>query len=112
VAGQILGGVLALAVGVVGRRAHNPRTMLAGVEVMRVDILHLHRNRVAARSGSVWNGPPVLRIGVGQNDCPVSECDTSAMPADPPQLDIAERLTQPVDGVTDIGINQFRGDAS
>jgi hypothetical protein len=86
--------------------------MLAGVKVMRVDILHLYRNRVAARSGSVWNGPPVLQIGVGQDDYPVSECDPSAMLAHPPQLDEAERLTQPVDGFSHVGINEFWGDAN
>jgi hypothetical protein len=75
---------------------------------MRVDILYLDRNGVAARSSSVRNGPPVLRIGVGQNDRPISDCDASAMPAGPPQLDEAESLTQPVDRFVHIGINEFR----
>jgi hypothetical protein len=79
---------------------------------MRVDILHLDRNGMAARSGSAWNGPPVLWIGVGQNHYPVAERDTSAMPAGPPQLGEAESLTQPVDGITHIGVDEFWGDAS
>jgi hypothetical protein len=86
--------------------------MLPGVVVMRVDIFHFDHNGVAARPGSAWNGPPVSRIGVGQNHCAVSEGDTSAMPADPPQFDKAESRTQPVDGFLYIGIYEFRDDAS
>ena len=67
--------------------------MLPGVVVMRVDILHLDHNGVAARYGSAWNGPPVLWIGVGQNHDPVAERDTSAMSVGPPQLGEAESLT-------------------
>jgi hypothetical protein len=85
--------------------------MMPGVVVMRVGTLHLDHNGMAARSSSAWNGPPVLRIGVGQNDCPVSERDASAMPAGARQLGEAEGLTQPVKGLTHVGINEFRRDA-
>src|SRR5271165_4341345 len=52
VAGEILRGVLALAVGEVGRLHHDARALLAGMLAMRTRVVHSHQHAVRDLAGA------------------------------------------------------------
>jgi len=78
---------------------------------MGVDVVDRDHHRVAAPPVTLRCGSPVLGITVGDDHHAVAEGNPGAMPACPPRLGEAEGLTQPVNGLCDVGIDEFRGNA-
>jgi hypothetical protein len=108
---QILRRVLALPIGVVPRRTKNSRSVLPCAVVVSIDIVDFDQYRVAVRLIALRCGPPIVRIGVRDDEHPVAKRDPGPVPTSTPQFGAAEGRTQPVDGLLHVNVDEFRDHA-
>ena len=54
----------------------------------------------------------MARVIVGDDHHAVAEGESGTVPVDPPKLGKAEGVTQPLDCLLDIGVDQFRDDTA